>query len=365
MEFCPNCGAKIEKNAEFCGECGYEFKKMKGIRPKQQISKKALAFLIVVIVYLLIINVQNIGAIFIPPKTLNLNTVTPMTLFSNLLAINPDSAFFFIFFVVPLFWGWLRIRYKSGMKITKVFVFLLMLVFILSISGVIPDETFINIIFDFLILATMLLIACDFCFFVPKAKHNWVKASYCICICFIMMIINTFFSHIYEEDIWDNRDQTVANYVSDIKKVLNGDLLITDTDNGDQVSCFDCKLKKNDHNYQNGEKYSSDIQERKRFIYGDEIDYLPDADFSVPVHEYQFSIPDQDNSSDEDDFVRQILDSQTEIDIYINKSGKITCEAFNGKMKKEKKDGKIVFDYYPDGTDGDTYNTPFEIESNN
>ncbi|WP_283613477.1 zinc-ribbon domain-containing protein [Ligilactobacillus aviarius] len=130
MEFCPNCGAKIEKNAEFCGECGYEFKKMKGIRPKQQISKKALAFLIVLVVFFLIINVQNIGALFIQPKTLNLNTVSSMTLFSNRLTIDPGTlndqeieAFVSLIFVV-VFWAWLRKRYKSGMRVTKWFALL-------------------------------------------------------------------------------------------------------------------------------------------------------------------------------------------------------------------------------------------------
>lgn len=139
MKFCPNCGAKIEENADFCGKCGYELKKMKGIRPKQQFSKKALTLLIVLIVFFLIINVQNIVALFISPKTLNLNTVTSMTLFSNRLTIDPgtlndqvlEAAFFFV--IVIIFWAWLTKYYKSGMKITKLFVLLLALMFVFVI----------------------------------------------------------------------------------------------------------------------------------------------------------------------------------------------------------------------------------------
>lgn len=370
MEFCPNCGAKIEKNAEFCGECGYEFKKMKGIRPKQQISKKALALLIVLIVFFLIINVQNIGALFIQPKTLNLNTVSSMTLFSNRLTIDPGTlndqeieAFVSLIFVV-VFWAWLRKRYKSGMRVTKWFALLIIAMPMFMVLFI----DLINNIFDyigtFIILVTPLLIAGDFCFFIPKAKAKFWKFVYCLMMCFMMLIINTFTSHIYEDFVWDNRDQAVTSYINGVKKVFKGDLVATDTDNEDiWVTCSNCKLEENDQNKGACIQYIQEIN-----------NYLPYANFNDPVREYKFSVPDgeEDLSGDaaddcsntnlsEDQFADEILNSETTIDIYMNKSGKIRCEAFNGKLKKEKKDGKVVFDYYPDSSN----DIPLEIKSNN
>lgn len=215
-----------------------------------------------------------------------------------------------------------------------------------------------------IILIAPLLIACDFCFFIPKVKAKFWKFIYCLMICLIMLIINTFVSHLYEDSVWDNRDRAVTGYINEVKKVFKGDLIATDTDNEDiWVSCSNCKLKENDRNKGACIEYIQEIN-----------DYLPDANFNDPVREYKFSVPEgeEDLSIDaadkcsntnlsEDEFADQILNSQTIIDIYMNKSGKIRCEAFRGILKKEKKNGKVVFDYYPDSSD----DIPLEIESNN
>ncbi len=180
----------------------------------------------------------------------------------------------------------------------------------------------------------------------------------------MMLIINTFTSHIYEDFVWDNRDQAVTGYINGVKKVFKGDLVATDTDNEDiWVTCSNCKLEENDQNKGACIQYIQEIN-----------NYLPYANFNDPVREYKFSVPDgeEDLSGDaaddcsntnlsEDQFADEILNSETTIDIYMNKSGKIRCEAFNGKLKKEKKDGKVVFDYYPDSSN----DIPLEIKSNN
>lgn len=370
MKFCPNCGAKIEKNAEFCGECGYELKKMKGIQLKQQPSKEALALLIGMIVFFLIINVQNIVALFVPPKTLNLNTVSSMTLFSNRLTIDPGTLndqgleAEFSFVIVIIFWACLTKYYKSGMKITKLFVLLLALMFVFVILFANLFNNILCYIGTSIILIAPLLIACDFCFFIPKAKAKFWKFIYCLMICLIMLIINTFVSRSYEDSVWNNRDQAVTGYINGVKKVFKGDLIATDTDNEDiWVSCSNCKLKEDDRNKGAYTEYVQEIN-----------NYLPDANFNDPVREYKFSVPEgeEDLSVDaadkcsntnlsEDEFADQILNSQTTIDIYMNKSGKIRCEAFRGILKKEKKNGKVVFDYYPDSSD----DISLEIESNN
>lgn len=124
-----------------------------------------------------------------------------------------------------------------------------------------------------------------------------------------------------------------------------------------------CKLEENDQNKGACIQYVQEIN-----------NYLPYANFNDPVREYKFSVPDgEENLSgdaaddcsntnlSEDQFADQILNSETTIDIYMNKSGKIRCEAFNGKLKKEKNDGKVVFDYYPASSN----DIPLEIKSNN